>query len=131
MHPVASYWTSGASIFTNAWSEDGTFTGSHNGAKPVELKINGVSWSGLESSPCVLGGLERHDARDYLKQIRETMGFNAIRFPFAAGALVSALQPPICSDQALMSGFNKRYTKLSYIDQIAQLITDAADQGLL
>ncbi|KAL1524626.1 hypothetical protein AB1Y20_019514 [Prymnesium parvum] len=129
----ASYWTSGAKILTNAWSHGSKFPAqaSDRVGEPVELRLNGVSWSGMESSPCVLGGLEKHDARDYLKQIGETMGFNALRIPFAADALLSALQPPLCVDDKLLSGYNKRYTKLSYSEQLSLFIQEAADYGLL
>ena len=131
-HPASSYWTQGASIYTNAWVDGGSVPGpGEEPAEPVELRINGVSWSGLESKPCVLGGLEKHDARDFLKLMSETMGFNALRIPFSADALVSALQPPLCSEDRMLAGHNPRYRKLSYIEQLALLIRDAGDVGML
>ena len=132
--PASSYWTHGASIYTNAWVSGGAVPGPDEGelaAEAVELQINGVSWSGFESKPCVLGWLEKHDARDFLKQLSETMGFNALRIPFSANALVSALQPPICSEDRMLAGHNPRYRKLSYIEQLALLIRDAGDVGML
>ena len=60
--PGSAYWTQGTQIITNAWDSAGRLGQSeHTG---VEVRINGVSWSGFESQPCVLGGLGVHDARD-------------------------------------------------------------------
>ena len=75
--PAASYWASGSSVYTNAWAADGMaipgapVTDKHQ--EPIELKINGVSWSGLESSPCVLGGLEHHPVAQYMAFLKSNI----------------------------------------------------------
>lgn len=48
----ALYWTHEGSIRTNA-------LGGAAGAFGTELRIKGVSWFGLESKPCSIGGLEK------------------------------------------------------------------------
>lgn len=120
--PASSYWSKGAKIFTNAWDKDGNL--GRGDASGVEVRINGVSWSGFESRPCVLGGLEAHDVLDYLRLLSHDVGLNAIRVPFAASALLSALQPPLCSDVRMLSRFNERYSKLSYLGQLKQFIQE-------
>ena len=77
----AHYWTDGSTIRTNV-------LGGQGGHEGVELKIKGISWFGLESKPCVIGGLDKmpvENGAEFLK--RE--GFNAVRVPLAVSALVS------------------------------------------
>ena len=52
---------------TQAWSTEGGIPGGEpsEAAPPVELQLNGVSWGGLESSPCVLGGLHKRASAEY------------------------------------------------------------------
>eukprot|EP00966_Prymnesium_polylepis_P185269 4294165-Prymnesium_polylepis.1 len=129
MPEASSYWTDGPKLFTNAWVEGSASPHAVPTSASVELHINGVSWSGFESSPCVLGGLEKRPARDFLQLMSGTMGFNALRIPFGADALVSGLQPPLCVNDKLLSGFNKRYTKLSYVRRLPTHV-DAAHRTL-
>jgi len=95
-----------------------------------ELRVKGISWSGFESSPCILGGMRNRPVADYLKLIKRA-DFNAIRLPFAAHALLSNTQPPLCASQWDMQAFNRRYTKLSYVEMLKTFVADAADEGLL
>ena len=124
----ADYWTYGSKMFTNAWDAHGVL---HHDGGPLELRINGVSWSGFETSPCVPGGLEHHDVKEYLETMSKDMGFNAIRLPFSAAALLDELQPPLCTSLRILKEYNSRYAKLSYIEQIALLIREAGHAGML
>jgi hypothetical protein len=111
-----------AAVLTNAWDAHGVLGQSDPAG--VEVRLNGVSWSGFESRPCLPGGLAQHDVRDYLKLLHDDMGFNALRVPFSASALLSELQPPLCTDIGVLEAHNERYSKLSYIGQLAQLIRE-------
>ena len=115
--PASSYWASGSKILTNAWSASRAIPGgpAEDGDEPVELRINGASWSGLESSPCVLGGLEERHVSDYMAWLRDVAGLNALRLPFAARPLLDARQPPPCQDKFMMTAHNQEYAHISYL----------------
>ena len=78
---TAEYWTSGASIWTNAFELSDT----HG------LLIKGVSWFGLESGSCYIGGGPGGPLRSYA-QFLQVHGFNAVRVPLAADAIAASLR---------------------------------------
>ena len=57
------------------------------GVEGTELKIKGVSWFGMESRPCAVGGLEQMPVEIGAAFLRKN-GFNAVRVPLAVSALL-------------------------------------------
>ena len=96
----------------------------------VVLNINGLSWSGMESSPCNLGGLEWHRIETFFTWVHDR-GFNALRVPFAARPLLSAVQPPSCRDRSMLVKYNLRLADLSYLDFLRRVVELAGQHGLL
>ena len=101
MNSAADYWTTGASIFTNAF-----------GTGPTELRIKGVSWFGLENRKCYIGGATDTPVRDVAEFLTDN-GFNAVRVPLAADAVLSEGKAH-CVDAGVYYDYNaggrKRHT---------------------
>lgn len=72
----AEYWTSGRRLMTNAFNTDG---------QPLRLK--GVSWFGLESMPCYIGGGHAAPLAANARFLHAN-GFNAVRVPLAVDEIV-------------------------------------------
>ena len=89
----AEYWTSGHEIFTTAFGGDALHTA---------LQIKGVSWFGLEGSPCEVGGLGEMSIEQGAAFLRKN-AFNAVRIPLAADAVVAngGCMPTVLTDDAL------------------------------
>ena len=125
--PLSEYYAYGSRLYTNAWGE---------GGEPTSLVIKGVSWFGMESQVCFIGGshaASMESSAAWLKQ----QGFNAIRVPLAADAVVSSKnkQPHSCmingGDREGIKANNPALLRLSYIEQLVHLAKVAADAGLL
>ena len=122
MQRASEYWTYGSSIFTNAFSRRGI---------PTKLFIKGVAWFGFETSACHIGGATAqplHVIAAWLK----SRGFNAVRVPFAAGALLEA--EPTCMQNGELEGIRKHNPQLlgmSYLERLKEVIRVAGDAGLL
>lgn len=118
----AEYYTYGASIYTNAWGED---------EQPARLRIKGAAWFGLESSACHIGGSDQRGLASTAAWLRE-QGFNAIRVPFAADAVISPRHK--CMNNGNLGGIREHNPKLlgmTYRQRIAELVTVAGNAGLV
>ena len=89
------YWTKKGTIRTNA-------LGGGGGAEGTELQIKGVSWFGLESKPCSIGGLEQMPVDMGAAFLRKN-GFNAVRIPLAVNALLDRSPDAGCMPAPLAS----------------------------
>ena len=89
----AAYWTHDATLRTSS-------LGGSSGADGTELKIKGVSWFGLDSMPCVLGGLDKVPLGSLAAFLKEA-GFNAVRLPLAVSALATDKPDGGCMPPAL------------------------------
>ena len=134
---IALYWTREGRIFTNVVEE---------GATPregTELKIKGVSWFGLESKPCAIGGLDQMPVEAGAAFLRE-QGFNAVRIPLAVSALISGQRDGECMPTELSakptaaagatSGYathNPTYMGTTYMQMLTKFIQTLGDHGLL
>ena len=70
------------------WRADGPYIVSDSGSR---IRINGINWSGFETTTKVLGGLDRQDYKAILNAIKRA-GFNVVRIPYS-NAMVE--NPPI------------------------------------
>ena len=91
----ALYWTHKASLRTNALGGEG-------GVHGTELRIKGVSWFGLESKPCAIGGMEQMPVDIGASFLRKN-GFNAVRIPLAVNALLDRSPDAGCLPAPLAS----------------------------
>jgi endoglucanase len=118
----SEYWTYGSSIHTTAWGMHGD---------PSKLLIKGVAWFGLESQACHIGGSDQRSLESIAAWIKQH-GFNAVRVPFAADALV---QPHhACLKQGNLDGIKKHNPRLlgmSYAQRIQTIVKVAGDAGLV
>jgi len=141
----ADYWTEGSQIFTNAFGA---------ARERTPLRIKGVSWFGLDSRPCQIGGLGELSVRSGAAWLR-AHGFNAVRVPLAVDALLSSdpsagCMPPELTQPLLSGGAettfvsvgakrgsinysekNKAYVGLSYLGMLKQFVSDLGEHGLL
>ena len=128
--PQVMYWTERGRIKTNLF-------GGAGGREGAELVIKGVSWFGLDSKPCVIGGLAEMPVSAGAALLRRE-GFNAVRIPLAVSALISGssdgdCMPPGLAAPALQttiggagaSGYvqhNPGYLGLSYLQMVARFV---------
>ena len=146
----ADFWTRDGEIFTNAFG---------SGSVRSALKIKCVSWFGMESAPCQIGGLGEMSVRSGAAWLQEN-GFNAVRVPLAVDALLSAfpsggcMPPELSAAPALSSGaeisfvsrdhsskkdkggydytrYNSQYVGLSYLGMVKRFAKDLGEHGLL
>ena len=146
----ADFWTQNGEIFTNAF-------GSRSLRSP--LKVKGVSWFGMDSVPCQIGGLGEMSVRSGAAWLREN-GFNAVRVPLAVDALLSRLpsggcMPPELSAAPALSSdaeisfvsrdhnskkkeggydytkYNAAYLAQTYLGILKRFVKDLGDHGLL
>lgn len=117
----SEYYTYGSTLFTNTWGGDAT---------PVRIK--GASWFGMETEVCFIGGADKRDV-DSIAQWLAGKGFNAIRVPLAADAILSETGHPctVKGDQDGLRSNNMALGALTYMRQLAQLVQVAGDAGLL
>ena len=78
----AQFWTHRGSLRTNI------INGGATTPEGSELKVKGVSWFGLESKPCLIGGLDQMPVEAGAAYLA-AQGFNAVRVPLAVSALLS------------------------------------------
>lgn len=120
---ASEYYTYGSSIYTNAWGEDGM---------PSRLRIKGAAWFGFESAACHIGGSDRRSLTSIASWLKEH-GFNAVRVPFAADAVVSPSRHK-CMDSGNMGGVrehNPQLLSMTYRKQIEEVVRVAGEAGLL
>ena len=124
----SDFWTRGSSLYTNAFGSASS-TGDRE-----PLRIKGVSWFGLESSPCYPGGASKGKIELGMEFLR-THGFNALRLPLAVDAVVEAFrgQNPRCMapDPGVFYTYNIEWMNLGYLDFIDRMITTAGNNGIL
>lgn len=122
--PAADYFTYGAEIFTTAWlDEDGM---------PSRVRIRGASWFGLETETCMLGGAPSRDIESIAEWL-QAQGFNAIRLPVAADAILNPINHPclLRGDRDNLRLHNLALAALNYVEQVAEVARVAAESGLL
>ena len=118
----SEFYTYGSSIYTNAWGEDG---------QPSRLRIKGAAWFGLESGACHIGGSDRRSLASVAAWLKQ-QGFNAVRIPFAADAVVTPRHK--CLENGNMGGIREQNPQLlvmSYVQQIQEVVKVAGNAGLL
>ena len=124
----ASYWTEGAHILTDAWNTQGL---------PVHIK--GVSWSGLELSPCYIRGGNVARLDSYASFLVSNK-FNAVRIPLALDELLADEEPAHpgqsasrCASQGELyyRSHNPEFEGLSYVAQLVAFVKLLRDHGLL
>ena len=116
---ASDYFTYGATIHTNAWAD------------AEAIRIRGASWFGMETKACVIGGAEHLPIETIAEWLKEH-GFNAIRLPLAADAILSPGHP--CMSKGDTTGVRNHNTalgSLTYLDQIAEIVHVAGESGLL
>ena len=117
----SEYYTYGSDLFSNAWNRSGT-----------RVDIKGTSWFGMETSVCFIGGADKVNI-DVIMNWLYTNGFNAVRIPLAADALLHPTGHP-CSTKGDQEGIRRNNLALgavSYIDQLKMIIKQAGKRGLL
>ena len=122
----ANYFTYGSDIFTNALHAAG---GSDNYTR---LRIRGAAWFGMESKSCVIGGAAQQAievSADWLK----SNGFNAVRLPLAADAILQPRTHPCLSlgDRAQVRMHNLALGSLDYVEQVQEIARTLAEAGVL
>ena len=87
---------------------------------------------GMETETCFIGGAANRDI-DSIAEWLAGKGFNAVRVPLAADAILSPTGHPCTNkgDQDGLRANNMVFGSLSYMKQLAQLVQVAADAGLL
>lgn len=122
--PAAEYFTYGSSMFTTAWfDEDGL---------PARVRIRGASWFGMETRNCVIGGAAYRSIESIAAWLHDH-GFNAVRVPVAADAILNPSQHACLAngDRESIRLHNLALGSLNYLEQIAEVVRVAADAGLL
>ena len=120
-HP-SEYYTYSSSIYTNAFGSNGM---------PARLRIKGAAWFGLESSACHIGGADQRPIESSVAWLK-AHGFNAVRIPFAADAVVERHHN--CTDRGNLDGIsvhNPRLLRMHYRQRIEEVVKVCGDAGLL
>ena len=116
---ASDYFTYGSSLLTNAW----------DGAEAIQIR--GASWFGMETKACVVGGAEHLPIETIAGWLKE-QGFNAIRLPLAADAVLTPDHPCLLEgDRASLRLHNTVLGSLDYVSQIGEVVHAAGDAGLL
>ena len=116
---TSDYFTYGSTLHTNAWTD----------AEPIQIR--GASWFGMESKACVMGGAEHLPIETIAEWLKQA-GFNAIRLPLAADALLNPDHPCMLKgDRDGVRNHNTVFGNLNYLDQVAEIARVAGDSGLL
>lgn len=93
--------------------------------------IKGAAWFGLETSACHIGGSDQRSLKSIAYWLKKR-GFNAIRVPFAADAVIQAHHK--CLYQGNLEGIrahNPDILGMTYIQRLQALARVAAEAGLL
>ena len=115
----SDYFTYGASLHTNAWIDAGP------------IKIHGASWFGMETEACVIGGAQHLPIETIAEWLSE-QGFNAVRLPLAADAILNPRHPcTLKGDVEAVRNRNFAFGSMQYLDQVAELARVAGESGLL
>jgi len=114
---TSEYWAVGNQIFTTAF-----------GTPDTPLRIKGVSWFGMESSVCYIGGADSNPISTYMAFLKEN-SFNAIRVPLAADAILG--RHNCMMDDGVYYTHNHDLMGLNYGEQLQQFVRYARDAGLL
>lgn len=95
-----------------------------------ELAIKGVSWFGLESRACYIGGGDKYplaEAADFLV----SNGFNAVRVPLAASEVLAATGSTSCLDHGVYYTHNPELVGLDYMSGLEWFVKMLGARGLL
>lgn len=115
----SDYFTYGGTIATNAWQD----------AEPIQIR--GASWFGMETKACTIGGAEHLPIETIAEWLKER-GFNAIRLPLAADAVLRPSHPCMLEvDREAVRNHNTEFGSLGYLDQVAEIARVAGQSGLL
>lgn len=85
----------------------------------------------METDACFLGGATKRAIEEVAHWLKES-GFNAIRLPLAADALLNPDHPCMLEgDQTKLREHNMALGALGYLGQIGEVVRVAAESGLL
>jgi aryl-phospho-beta-D-glucosidase BglC (GH1 family) len=86
----------------------------------------------METEVCYIGGADKRDIASSAKWLADN-GFNAIRLPLAADAILHPTGHPcmLLGDQDGLRLHNMALGAMKYVEQIAEVVRVAADSGLL
>ena len=103
---ASNYWTQGAQLRTNAWGTN------------ERLQVKGVSWFGFETATCVLGGASEVSV-DRIAAVIKEAGFNAVRLPVGADALLR--DDAKCRDDSQYAVHNREMMGLTLVEQVGSV----------
>ena len=115
---TAEYWTEGELIHTNAFKLPAG----------ESLIIKGVSWFGLESGVCFIGGGQAGPLSEYASFLKQ-QGFNAVRIPLAADAVLA--DRAHCMNPGIYTDHNGVLEGKSYLDILEVFLDVLSEHGLL
>ena len=95
--------------------------------------VKGASWFGLDGAVCYIGGGDRTPIA-HSAQFLKSNGFNAVRIPLAASAVLRAAagEPVSCLDMDVYYTYNREWQKYdNYLDLLGRWIEVLGEHGLL